>query len=162
VIVHTRYDKTLKQYIVGIQPTTYIVHLGFLASLRAGVGYTVQLTGLWFAAMFRLLEGKGPFDLTGPVGIAVMVSQAAQSGMTYVILLAAALSTNLGLFNVLPIPVLDGSRLFLLGLEGIRRKAMDPDRENMIHMVGFVVLILFVLVVTYHDIVHFFHVGAAF
>lgn len=162
VTVHTRYDKHLKEYIVGIEPQVAMTHLGFFASIRSGVDYTVHLTGSWFVAMYHLVIGKSRFDLTGPVGIAVYVSQAAQDGLPYLVLLAAALSANLGLFNVLPIPVLDGSRLFLLGLEGVRRKAMDPDRENMIHMVGFVVLILFVLVVTYHDIVHFFHVGAAF
>ncbi|PSR27663.1 MAG: RIP metalloprotease RseP [Sulfobacillus thermosulfidooxidans] len=153
----TRYDKTLHQYVIGIKPQVITIHLNPFKALVAGVTQTIQLTGAWFFALFRLLGGHGPFDLTGPVGIAELVSQAAQSGLVQLLLLSAALSANLGLFNILPIPVLDGSRLFLMVVEGIRHKAMDPDRENMIHFVGFVLLMALVLVVTFHDIEHLFH-----
>lgn len=162
VTVRPRYDKTQKRYIIGIEPTTVIVHLPPLAAIRAGTVYTANLTAGWFSYMFKMISGRAPVALTGPVGIAVYVNQAVQIGMWSLFMLAGALSANLGLFNVLPVPVLDGSRLFLLGLEGVRRRPMKPEHENMIHMVGFVVLILFVLVITYHDVSHLFHTGAAF
>lgn len=155
--VTTRYDKALHRYVVGITPAAVTVHLNPLRAIRTGVIQTVQLTGQWFVALGRLITGHGPFSLTGPVGIAELVGQAAQTGLVQVLLLAAALSANLGLFNILPIPVLDGSRLFLMIVEGIRHKAMDPNHENMIHFVGFVILMALVLVVTFHDIEHLFH-----
>lgn len=153
----TRYDKALHRYVVGIKPTVVTVHVNPLQAIHDGVIQTVQLTGSWFGALFRLVEGRGPFDLTGPVGIAELVSSAAQSGFVNLLVLSAALSANLGLFNILPIPVLDGSRLFFLIVEGIRHKAMDADRENMIHFVGFVILMALVIVVTFHDVEHLFH-----
>lgn len=161
VQVRPKWDPVEKAYIIGIQPKAVIVHQGPLAALASGIGHTVQLTGMWFVALERLISGQGRFDLTGPVGIAVLVGQAAQAGLTPLLVLAAALSANLGLFNILPIPVLDGSRLFLLGVEGIRRKAIDPERESMIHLVGMVVLLVFVVFITYHDVVHYLHLGSS-
>lgn len=161
VLLRTRYDSAAHQSIIGIQPAFRTVHQPWPAAVVSGVVRTAQLTGLWFQALANLVSGHGQFDVTGPVGIAVMVGQAARAGWAQLLLLAAALSANLGLFNILPIPVLDGSRLFLMGIEGIRRRAMDPERESLIHLVGFVVLLLFVVLVTYHDIVHYFHPGGS-
>jgi regulator of sigma E protease len=58
----------------------------------------------------------------------------------------------LGIFNLLPIPALDGSRLIFLGIEAIRRRPIDPNRESMVHFVGFALIMLLMLVVTYNDI----------
>ena len=63
------------------------------------------------------------------------------------------LSVNLGLLNLLPIPALDGSRIVFAMVEAIRRKPMDPEKEGLIHWVGFLFLMLLMLVVTYNDIV---------
>ncbi len=153
----TRYDKKLKEYIIGIQPTFVPVRQNPLQALGSGITQTVDLSGAWFQALYRLVDGQGPFDLTGPVGIAELVGQAAHTGLVQLLLLAAALSANLGLFNVLPIPVLDGSRLFLMIVEGIRGKPMDPDHENMIHFVGFILLMALVLFVTFREVEHLFH-----
>ncbi len=154
-----RYDPAMKRYLIGIDLKTITVHLGPIKALTAGVGQTVRLTGTWFATLYQLITGQHRFDLMGPIGIAVVVGQAARAGWYYLFTLAAALSANLALFNILPVPVLDGSKLFLLGVEGVRRRAMDPERENMIHLVGFAFLLAFVAFVTYHDIVHYLHIG---
>lgn len=152
VTLHTRYDRKLKADLVGISPIIGIQHLPPLQAVSAGIQSTVQLTGSWFVALFHLVEGKRGVPVQGPVGIAVDIGDALQAGIFYLLMLSAALSANLGLFNILPFPVLDGSRLFLIGLEGVRRKPMDPDREGMIHLVGMAILLLFVVVVTFHDI----------
>ncbi|MDA8205195.1 MAG: M50 family metallopeptidase [Thermaerobacter sp.] len=154
-----RYDPAMKRYLIGIELKTIIVHLSPVKALTAGVGQTVRLTGTWFSTLYQLITGQHRFDLMGPIGIAVVVGQAARAGWYYLFTLAAALSANLALFNILPVPVLDGSKLFLLGVEGVRRRAMDPERENMIHLVGFAFLLAFVAFVTYHDIVHYLHIG---
>ncbi len=157
--VRTRWDKAQKAYLIGIQMATRAVHMGFLTSIKTGVVQTVQMTGGWFVQLFLLITGRTRFDLMGPVGIAVTIGQAAHQGWARLFMLAAVLSANLGLFNILPIPVLDGSKLALLAVEGVRRRAMDPNRENMIHLVGMAFLLLFVVFVTYHDIVHYLHLG---
>lgn len=148
----TRYDPADHARLVGIEPRPIVTHLSPWGAIGAGFMSTVRLTGGWFVALFEMISGRGPFQLTGPVGIAVDIGQAAAAGWAYLILLAAELSANLGLFNILPFPVLDGSRLFLLGLEGVRRRAIDPARESMIHLVGMMILLLLVIFVTYHDI----------
>ncbi|MCY0898279.1 MAG: M50 family metallopeptidase [Firmicutes bacterium] len=157
--IKPRWDPSLKRYLIGIQLGMATLHLGLWASLKQGVVQTVQLTGAWFVALYKLVTGQSAFDLMGPVGIAVTIGQAAAEGWFYLFVIAAALSANLGLFNILPVPVLDGSRLFFLGLEGIRRRALDPERESLIHLVGMVFLLLFVVFVTYHDLVHYLHLG---
>jgi regulator of sigma E protease len=151
-VVGTRYDPAAGSRIIGIEPAYQNLHLPILPAMAAGLTHTVQLTALWFTQLGRLLTGRGAFNVAGPVGIAVMVGQAVQQGWVTLILLAAALSANLGLFNILPVPVLDGSRLWLLILEAVRRRPLDPAKENLIHMVGLVVLLAFVVFVTYHDL----------
>ncbi len=157
--IHPRYDKSLKQYLIGIELATRTVRLGPLAAVKQGLLWTVRLTGALFVALYQLVTGHHGFDVMGPVGIAVKVGQAARAGWYYLFYLGALLSANLALFNILPVPVLDGSRLFLLGVEGVRRRAMDPEREGMIHVVGMAFLLLFIIFVTYHDLVHYLHIG---
>lgn len=159
--VHTKYDPAAHQRIIGIEPAYVARHLPILAAIGAGFQHTVQITVLWFTELIRLVSGRGRFQVAGPVGIAVMVGQAVQQGWVSLLLLAAALSANLGLFNILPIPVLDGSRLALLTVEGIRKRPLDPHKENMIHMVGLAVLLAFVVFVTYHDLLRLLRQGVS-
>ena len=157
VTVRTRYDRAAHQRIIGIEPAYRPVHLPIFSAIARGAGATIAFTGAWFSQLIQLVTGRLGFAVSGPVGIAVLVGKAVASGWLATLLLAAALSANLGLFNVLPVPVLDGSRLWLLVVEGIRRRPLDPVKESMIHMVGFVFLVLFVLFVTYHDLLRLVH-----
>ncbi|MNE37119.1 Regulator of sigma-W protease RasP [compost metagenome] len=91
-------------------------------------------------------------DLGGPVRTAEVTSQIAQQGIVQLTSWTALLSLYLGIFNLLPIPALDGSRLIFLGIEAIRRRPIDPSRESMVHFVGFALIMLLMLVVTYNDI----------
>ncbi|MBH5316604.1 RIP metalloprotease RseP [Paenibacillus sp. GSMTC-2017] len=91
-------------------------------------------------------------DLGGPVRTAEVTSQIAKKGIAQLTSWTALLSLYLGIFNLLPVPALDGSRLLFLGLEGIRRRPLDPSKESMVHFVGFAMLMLLMLVVTYNDI----------
>ncbi|MCR8642154.1 RIP metalloprotease RseP [Paenibacillus sp. N1-5-1-14] len=92
-------------------------------------------------------------DLGGPVRIVEVTGQFVQNGMTSYIYWAAIFSLYLGLFNLLPFPALDGSRLVFLGIEAVRGKPVDPSRESIVHFVGFALLMLLMVVVTYNDIV---------
>lgn len=152
VVVHTRYDVKNHRRLVGISPRSRLQRLGPLTAVSYGVRTTIQFTGAWFMAIVHMIDGKRSLQVEGPVGIAVAVGAALRLGMYYLFLLSAALSLNLGLFNIIPFPVLDGSRLFFLGLEGVRRKPLDPDKESLIYVVGMAILLLFVIIVSFHDV----------
>lgn len=91
-------------------------------------------------------------DLGGPVRTAQVTGQIAQQGFVQLTSWVAMLSLYIGIFNLLPIPALDGSRLLFLGVEALRGKPLDPNRESMVHFIGFAMLMLLMVAVTYHDI----------
>jgi regulator of sigma E protease len=91
-------------------------------------------------------------DLGGPIRIVEFTSEQANAGWAQYIFWTALMSLYLGLFNLLPFPALDGSRLVFLALEALRGKPVDPSRESMVHFVGFAMLMLLMIAVTYNDI----------
>lgn len=95
-------------------------------------------------------------DLGGPVRIVEVTGQVASLGIERLILWSALLSLYLGIFNLLPFPALDGSRLLFLGIEGLRGKPVDPTRESMVHFIGFAMLMMLMIAVTYNDILRLF------
>ena len=100
----------------------------------------------WFIA-------KEAPQVTGPIGIAQLTGQVAQGGVGLLLQFAAFISINLAIINLLPIPALDGGRMVFVAVEGIRRgKKISPKREAMIHFIGFVVIILGILAISYQDI----------
>jgi regulator of sigma E protease len=92
-------------------------------------------------------------QVSGPVGIASLVGQAVQNGFTNLILLTAVISINLGVLNLLPFPALDGGRILFVVIEAIIRRPIKAKITNAVNTVGFALLILLMLVVTYHDII---------
>ena len=94
-------------------------------------------------------------DVSGPVGVAVMTSQATQLGFGYFVQFVAMLSINLAVINIMPFPALDGGRLLFLAIEAIIRKPLKRNWEIAIHNIGFGLLLLAVLVVTYQDVLRF-------
>lgn len=100
--------------------------------------------------------GQASGEIRGPFGIFEVIGQSLQFGLMSLLLVIAVLSLNLGLFNLLPIPALDGSRILFLLIEMIRRKPIPPEKEGFIHYIGFILLIGLILLVTYNDIMRFF------
>jgi regulator of sigma E protease len=96
-------------------------------------------------------------DLGGPVRIVEFTGEAASMGINTLVYWTALLSLYLGIFNLLPFPALDGSRLVFLGLEAVRGKPIDPSKESMVHFIGFAMLMLLMLAVTYNDILRLFN-----
>lgn len=97
--------------------------------------------------------GKGT---AGPLGIGQMIFEISKMGIAPIFYMCAILSILIGAFNLIPFPALDGSRLLFLIVEWVRRRPIDPDKEGFIHQLGFIVLIILVLVVTYNDILRLF------
>lgn len=139
---------------IGIGVATTRLPIG--ASIKAGIMETLNLTKSILVTIGQIFTRQIPADdLTGPIGIVYYVGQAARVGLVNVLFLAALISVNLGLFNLLPIPALDGSKLVFLGIEIIRRKPLDPNKENLVHLVGFALLISLMIIVMYRDILRF-------
>ncbi len=139
---------------IGIQPAPK--KAGPLEALVSGGKYTAMLTYKILEYLGRGITRQVPLELGGPVRIVATINEAVQSTSWFINLmsLSAFLSISLGLFNLFPIPALDGSRIMFLLLEKIRGRPVEPRRENFIHMVGFGLLILLIVVITYNDILH--------
>ena len=101
-------------------------------------------------------------QLQGPIGIAQASSQIADFGVGAYLSLAATLSISLGIFNLLPIPALDGGRGLFIIVEMLRGKPVDPEKEALVHVGGFAALIVVMLAVAYHDIARILAGQAAF
>ena len=131
-----------------------------LASVISSSAYkTVYYIELMFKTITQLVTGKlGSDALGGPVMVISMVGEAAESGILSLLNLAAFISINLGFMNLLPIPALDGSKLVFLIIEAIRGKSIPVEKEGYIHFIGFVVLIGFMLFITYKDILRLFRI----
>ena len=92
-------------------------------------------------------------QVTGPIGIAQATGEVARAGVSPLLSFAAFISINLGIVNLLPIPALDGGRLLFLFIEAIRRgKRISPQREKLVHFIGFIILITLMVVVSYFDV----------
>lgn len=122
-----------------------------------GFKITSALTISMFVAFFDLLRGifvgDGVGDnVGGPVRIAEITGQAARMGFVYLVNLTALLSVNLAIINILPFPALDGGRLLFLIMEKIKGRPVRKELEGVIHYIGFTLLMLLIIVVTYKDI----------
>lgn len=128
-----------------------------MGSIKSGFEQTYQWTKLIFESLVKLVTGQFSInELSGPVGIYNLTDQVVDYGFTRVLSLAAVLSINLGLFNLLPVPALDGGSLFFFLIEALRGKPIDRQKEGMVHFIGFALLMLLMLVVTWNDIRKFF------
>lgn len=113
---------------------------------------TFYYVGQFFVGLFHKTKTAG-FELSGPVGIVASISQIAYLSWLLLIRVAALISLGLGLFNILPIPAVDGGRLFFIGMEKIfGKKVIRSEHENAIHAVGFIILIILSLLIVYLDV----------
>ncbi len=130
-------------------------------SVVTAVVSSVYKTGYYISVMFDFIGsiftgGVTTDDVGGPVMVISMIGQQASLGLYPLLNLLAFISVNLGFMNLLPIPALDGSKLMFLALEKIRGKKISAEKEGMVHLVGFAVLMAFMLFITYNDIMRFF------
>lgn len=131
----------------------------FASAISSSAYKTVYYIELMFKTISQLVTGKlGSDALGGPVMVISMVGEAAESGILSLLNLAAFISINLGFMNLLPIPALDGSKLVFLMVEAVRGKAIPIEKEGYIHFIGFVVLIGFMIFITYKDILRLFRI----
>jgi regulator of sigma E protease len=128
--------------------------MGFTASVKESSQETVDATGKLLGILGRLFSGKLSIrQFQSFVGIAVQAGQAVQEGPVDVINMMAMISLNLGILNLLPIPILDGGNLLLLSLEGIRRRDFSLAFKERFVQVGLVFLLALLAFVMYNDVV---------
>ncbi len=132
---------------VALRPF-YGIFYGFKDALFWGKNI---LVGLW-TVITGLTHGQVPQDVSGPVGIFAVTSEAAKFGVLALINFIGILSVNLAILNILPFPALDGGRLLFIAIEGIIGRKVLPKVESTIHSIGMVILLLLLLAVTIHDV----------
>jgi regulator of sigma E protease len=143
---------------IGIRFKQGYTRLGVDESLK----YSVINTGATIGGMADFLRSlitreQSASGLVGPFGTIRMVADQTEiGGIREYLSMAALISINLGFFNLLPIPGLDGSRLLFLLIEKIRRKRMDPNKEGIVHLVGIALLLLLMLPVYIKDVMSLF------
>ena len=157
-----KYDEELGRYLYGFMSSGERDKVGFIETIGYAlceVGYYIDTTIQSLKLMFT--GGVSVNDLSGPVGIVqsmgdVYEESVENDGYFYAMLnmmsWAIMLSANLGVMNLLPIPALDGGRLVFLVIEAIRGKALPPEKEGMVHMVGIILLFLLMFLVMFNDI----------
>ncbi|MCA1009267.1 RIP metalloprotease RseP [Halobacillus halophilus] len=129
----------------------------FFKKITFGFTQTYEWSSLILTNLGKLVTGQFSLDmLSGPVGIYDATDQVVKTGLTNFIMWTAILSINLGIVNLLPLPALDGGRLLFVGLEGVRGKPVDPQKEGIVHFIGFALLMLLMLLVTWNDIQRLF------
>lgn len=130
---------------------------GFLKSIQYAFVQTKNLVVQMSKILYYLLTGELSLNnLSGPIGIFNIVGSAASTGILSVIYLIAYLCINVGIINLIPIPAFDGGRILFLIIEKIKGSKVDPKIENMIHSIGFMLLMALMIYVTYNDILRLF------
>jgi regulator of sigma E protease len=158
LVISPQYDPSSKSSLIGIVPTTAWLKQGIVPGMQSGLEESYGWSAQILQTLAQLFTGKVQVqDLSGPVGIVKTLGDTAREGLRYLLMLTGVLGINLAIVNLLPIPALDGSRLVFLLLEGVRGKPINPEKENIIHLVGFAVLMCLVLLITYNDILRLFN-----
>jgi len=140
--------------LIGIKQSVEKQNL--LNSIYLGISNALNIIFMIFWGFIRMIIGEIPAEVAGPVGIVTIIGDVARFGLANILNFTAVLSLNLGLINLFPIPALDGSRLLFIFVEWLRGKPIDPQKENFIHFIGFAILILIMLIITYQDIIRIF------
>jgi regulator of sigma E protease len=126
---------------------------GPLEALRMSVEQNIKSSGLIFRTLAGLFTGATSVrQLQGPVGIAQLSGESAQEGFIALLSLMAMLSINLGILNLMPVPVLDGGHILIMALEGIARRDFSMQVKEKMLLAGFVVLMMLMVTVIYNDL----------
>lgn len=150
---------TVRVALIGITPFGEVQTQRY--PLGAAVWMSVQrigfLTGVTLQALWRIATGGlSPTEsITGPIGIFYLTASVAAEGWAPLFQLIAVLSTSIGLFNLLPLPVLDGGHLVFLGLERMRGRPVPARAQEVFYRLGLVFLLMVLVVVTYNDLIRF-------
>lgn len=151
---------TVSAVIIGVSSGDLpaVEHVSPMRALRLGVVYTGRLTWLTVESLYKLVTREVPLkSMGGPILIAQVAGKQAEMGASYLVQFMAALSVNLFLLNLLPVPVLDGGHLFFFILEAIRGKPLPLQHREVAQGVGLMLLLALMILVFYQDILRLIH-----
>lgn len=144
------------KYVYGISKSD-VKQYGLLHSIEYGYQKTGTIFKLMGNTLKSLFVGKvGVDELSGPIGIYSVVDSQSKAGFENILYLIAFLSVNVGVINLIPFPAFDGGRILFLIIEKIKGSPVDSKLENTIHNIGFMILILLMVYVTFNDIFRIF------
>jgi len=133
------------------------IHKAIWEGLKLSWNLVVETISGFYHLIYNGLTGHGSLSgLSGPVGIVGVVGDAAKFGFIYLLSFTALISINLAVLNLIPFPALDGGQLLFVLIEKIKGSRINPKIANIVNTAGFLLLMLLMLVITYHDVVKLF------
>ncbi len=154
--VKNLFGEDIQETVIGVTPSGkfFTKELGVGEAFQSGIVQTYEITKLTLVSLLKLIERKVPLEtLGGPIFIAQLAGQQAQEGWTNLLFFTALLSINLGILNLLPIPILDGGHLVFFAIEWITGKPISLKKREIAQQVGMFLLIMLMVFVFYNDIV---------
>lgn len=152
ITVVPRWDDSHKVGLIGISPAMVHVPVGFWASWKQGVQQSIGLSVFTLRYLGEKIWKREKPDLSGPIGIATVIAKATREGMPYLLFLIGLISVGIGLFNLFPIPLLDGGHLMFYLWEGVTRKPVSKRVMARANAVGLSLLLFVLVFATYSDI----------
>jgi regulator of sigma E protease len=139
---------------------TAIVKYSWPEAVWKGLTSTIDLIVIIVVTFYNIIKDllvgeKVSVDVTGPVGIAFIAKQVTDLGLVYILQFAALLSINLGIINGLPFPALDGGRILFILIEKVKGSPISQKYEQLVHSVGFILLIMLMIFITFRDVIRF-------
>lgn len=139
---------------IGFQPVPAYEHVGISTALRQSADEFLAIASQTFGGLALLVTQFAKYapEVSGPIGMGQVAATVQDWGWGPYFSLAATISFALGLFNLLPIPALDGGRAAFIIAELVRGRPVDPEKEAMVHIAGFAALMALIMLVAFHDI----------
>lgn len=156
VVIKPAFDKEMQGYSIGMIAQAYARPITKLEAIPVGLMDMWDSGTMIFRSLGKLIQGIGVENLSGPVGIYKITEKSAQMGMMSYLSLFAMISLNIGVFNLLPIPALDGGRILILLLEKMLGRKINSKIIERIIMASFVLLFLLMIYATFNDVMRFF------
>lgn len=155
--VTPRLENNIRKIGVNFQEEYNIKNFSIVKGFKKGLITFLNLTGMLYKFLGMLITGQlGLRGVSGPVGVVKEIGNAAKTGVANLIFLLAYININLGVFNLLPIPALDGGRAIFILIEMIFGKKISQEKEGYIHMVGLILLLALIAIVTIKDVIKLF------
>ncbi len=150
--VMPKYDENYNKFRIGIELDTSIKKISIFSAFSKGLLTTLNIIKLIFSNTIEMITGKVPVEIAGPLGIAQMTGEAVRLGFLNLLYFTAILSIFIGLFNLLPIPALDGGHIIILIIERLRGKPLEAEKMNLIYLIGISIMMIIFIFATYKDI----------
>lgn len=146
------FSQNSEKGVIGIYPQLVREKVSFAKSIKLGLKQSYQVFIMTIQGFMQMFKDSSAEDIGGPIMIASIIGRAARVGLINVLNWTAIISINLGIINLIPFPALDGGRILFILIEMIRGKAVDPKKENYVHLIGFAILIVLMIFIIYNDL----------